>query len=340
MKRLFSLLIVLVGISLSSGAQDLHFSQWYTSPLSVNPALAGNFNGDYRVGLNARNQWAAVTVPYQTMSIYGDMALLEDALGNNNWIGTGLSLFMDRAGDGVLRTIKAHGSIAFHKHVSKQFFFSLGGGFGWVQKSIDFTRLTFSNQWDGIGFDGNISSQENFETNAFSYLDVNAGITFTYLFEESFRMTAGASMQHLNRPLESFYFTDNNQGNNQLGYRPVAHIGAEFYLDYFKIEPAVMYTATKKTNEIVAGTNFSINLSGSGFNSSGNSFYAGIWYRSTGSLIPLVGYQFDSYRVMLNYDLDVGSLSQFSNSRNGFEISFTHVGDLREPKTRLYCPKF
>ena len=54
-------------------AQDLHFSQYFNSPLLVNPANTG-FNPDYdfRVGGNYRNQWANVGNPYKTMSLWGD----------------------------------------------------------------------------------------------------------------------------------------------------------------------------------------------------------------------------------------------------------------------------
>src|ERR671917_454749 len=65
---LFSIFLVQDGYS-----QDLHFSQWFNSPLTTNPANTGFIpDADYRVGANYRNQWSSVmTVPYKTMSAYG-----------------------------------------------------------------------------------------------------------------------------------------------------------------------------------------------------------------------------------------------------------------------------
>jgi hypothetical protein len=54
-------------------AQDIHWSQFQSSPLNLNPALSGFFDGDYRFVLNHRNQWKSVTTPYNTFSGSIDM---------------------------------------------------------------------------------------------------------------------------------------------------------------------------------------------------------------------------------------------------------------------------
>src|ERR1035441_5781184 len=40
-----------------SSAQDIHFTQFFSNPLILNPAQTGNFNGNYRVGFNFKGQW-------------------------------------------------------------------------------------------------------------------------------------------------------------------------------------------------------------------------------------------------------------------------------------------
>ena len=42
---------------ISLNAQDIHFSQFYASPLTLNPAMTGFVNGDCRAGVIYRNQW-------------------------------------------------------------------------------------------------------------------------------------------------------------------------------------------------------------------------------------------------------------------------------------------
>ena len=51
------IVITLCIFQYSSNAQDLHFSQYFNSPLLINPANTGFApDVDWRVGLNYRNQ--------------------------------------------------------------------------------------------------------------------------------------------------------------------------------------------------------------------------------------------------------------------------------------------
>ena len=71
-------------------AQDLHFSQFMNSPLTTNPANTGFIpDGDYRLGINYRNQWSSImAVPYKTMSAFGDAQLMQNQ-SNTGWLGVG-----------------------------------------------------------------------------------------------------------------------------------------------------------------------------------------------------------------------------------------------------------
>ena len=82
-------------------AQDLHFSQFMNSPLLTNPANTGFIpDGDYRLGVNYRNQWASITAfPYKTMSVFGDVQLMQNK-DNTGWLGLGGVILRDLAGSG------------------------------------------------------------------------------------------------------------------------------------------------------------------------------------------------------------------------------------------------
>ena len=69
--------------SISANAQDIHFSQFFNTPLAQNPANIGQFRGNYRMGAVYRQQWRSVTVPYSTFGMGGDAAsfLGVDGLG-------------------------------------------------------------------------------------------------------------------------------------------------------------------------------------------------------------------------------------------------------------------
>src|SRR3712207_66136 len=77
-------------------AQDLHFSQFFNSPLTTNPANTGFIpDGDYRLGMNYRNQWSSLmTLPYKTMSAFGDVQLMRNRF-ETGWLGAGGVILRD-----------------------------------------------------------------------------------------------------------------------------------------------------------------------------------------------------------------------------------------------------
>ena len=69
-------------LSADISAQDIHFSMFYASPITLNPALTGVFDGTYRVAAIYRNQWQSVSTPYNTFAASFDIKLLQDKLKN------------------------------------------------------------------------------------------------------------------------------------------------------------------------------------------------------------------------------------------------------------------
>src|ERR1051326_2018210 len=190
----------------SSGAQDLHFSQYFNTHLLVNPANTGFApDVDYRIGANYRNQWASITPnPYKTMSAWGDVQLFNNRF-ESGWVGLGGALLRDVAGSGGLKDTRGFASIAYHQLVGLSSLVSAGFNLGFINKRIDISKLTFDNQWNGKFFDVNIPSGENFAYNSVTYLDVQAGLNYAYFPSDNAYFNIGFSAMHLNRPRESFF---------------------------------------------------------------------------------------------------------------------------------------
>lgn len=335
------LIVLLAVFAQSVKAQDVHWSQFYTDVFRLNPAMTGNFNGDYRIGLNARNQWQSVPAPYRTVSAYADFGLLklQRRNGTQDWIGTGLNVLYDYAGDGRLSMLEIRGALAGHKSFSPNLYVSVGANAAYRQRSVDFQKLFFSNQWSDINFDPNLPNLENLGNETFGYLDVNAGATITYQVPKKFNFYVGGSALHINRPTETYYDT-----GNRLGTRLAFNTGAAVNMGNLILEPAAYYTRQKEASEIVFGSNFVWAMSSSGRysrNSSNVNLYVGAWYRWQDAIIALTGLEFSQYRLLLSYDINTSALKPASNSRGGFELSFVHVGSFnRKPKTEIYCPRF
>jgi type IX secretion system PorP/SprF family membrane protein len=140
-------------VAAASFGQDLHFSQFFNSPLTTNPANTGFIpDGDYRLGINYRNQWSTImTVPYKTMSAFGDVQLFKDRL-ENGWVGLGAVVLRDVAGSGNLTSTKVYGSVAYHQMLGYSSLLSLGFNGGYANKQINPANLKFPDQFDGNVF--------------------------------------------------------------------------------------------------------------------------------------------------------------------------------------------
>ncbi len=153
MKRNLTILILLTLTVTAGKAQDLHFSQWFNSPLTTNPANTGFIpDADYRLGANYRNQWSSImSTPYKTMSIWGDAQVFRNRI-ETGWMGLGGVILRDVAGAGLLTSTKIYGSLAYHQMISDAHLISGGFNFGWSNKRINTADLKFPDQFDGKFF--------------------------------------------------------------------------------------------------------------------------------------------------------------------------------------------
>lgn len=126
-------------------SQDLHFSQWFNSPLTTNPANTGFIpDADYRIGANYRNQYVNIlSVPYKTISIFGDAQVLRNRM-ENGWLGLGGVILHDAAGAGNLTSSKVYGSIAYHQMIGYSSLLTAGFNVGWANKPKIISLLRIS----------------------------------------------------------------------------------------------------------------------------------------------------------------------------------------------------
>jgi type IX secretion system PorP/SprF family membrane protein len=171
-------------------SQDIHFSQINNTPLILNPSLAGYVNGDTRTILNYKEQWKSITVPYKTFAVSFDMPFFRKKW-KNDYIGMGVSLFNDKAGDAKMGITQFDYSLAYSHTNKEKSKFLVGLQGGWAQRSFDITQLTWDNQYNGSSFDPNLPSNEPASiNNNFSYFDFAAGTAWDYTASKLFRSIA------------------------------------------------------------------------------------------------------------------------------------------------------
>ncbi len=320
---------------LTSSAQDIHFSQFYASPLTLNPSLTGNFDGLMRFGANYRSQWGSVSVPFQTVSVYTDLNMLRDKM-DGNWLSAGLHAVNDHAGDGKLMVNKAALSLAYHIKLTKwrNFYLNLGASGIYVHKKIDFSSLLFDSQWNDVGFDSSIDPAENYTGNSIHYFDLHAGASMTYSVLKKFSIEGGVSVIHIFAPVESYF-----NAENQVHRRPVAHVYSDIRIHKdWGIQPGAVFMYQRRAQELIAGAN--VTLDKKLTYSRKLTIFFGLWYRNRDALFPLVGAQLQRTRMLFNYDVNLSKLVPGSYTVGAFEISIVHVIDKARPVNPVrQCPR-
>lgn len=340
-KKIFALATFVLCLAPFAFSQDLHFSQFMNSPLLTNPANTGfTPDGDYRLGVNYRNQWASVTAfPYKTMSVFGDMQTMQNS-DNTGWLGLGGVLLRDVAGTGSLTSTKIYGSIAYHQLVNAGSLVSLGFNLGWANKNINTSNLTFPSQWNGKFFDiRNTSVAPKLDVNNINYLDIQVGANYAYFPTERVYINAGFSAMHVNKPKESFFDTQSGV-DNRIPVRYTGFLNASLMVnDRVIVNPNIYASLQAKSYEIVGGLNAHYNLSGDGE----KVLIAGAYYRYKDAVIPMIGLGLKDYIFTFSYDATMSTLKTYNNGRGALEFSLIKQGVVDKyngNRRESMCPSF
>lgn len=336
--------LLVIGLSIMTvlvQGQDLHFSQWFNTPLITNPANTGFIpDADYRLGANYRNQWSSVmSVPYKTFSIWGDAQLFRDQI-ESGWLGVGGVILRDVAGSGSLTSTKVYASLAYHQMIGEAHLLSIGFNAGWSNKRINSTALKFPDQFDGRFFDNSLPTSVMIDQPNSNYLDIQVGLNYAFFPSDRLYINGGISAWHLNRPRESFFSSDITGFDARLPVRYSGFANASFKMtDDIILNPMAYYSLQAKSSELVLGANVQFDLSGDGE----KQLLGGLYARPGDAFIPMVGFEWKGIRLMFTYDATTSSLKQFNQSRGAFEFALLRHGFYDEyngDRRQSFCPSF
>jgi type IX secretion system PorP/SprF family membrane protein len=338
MKKIIFTLMACVALVSVSTAQDPNFSQFFASPLTLNPALTGKFDGVYRVAGNFRNQWPTINNAFVTRTASVDFGILKNRLSDIDQLGIGILGVTDRAGDGVLVTNYAGLSLAYHKGLDEDGFHQIGAGFQgtFVNKRLDVSKVDFEDELTPLGFTGITSEIFDSKQISVSYFDLNAGVFYNGSTDGYNNFYLGASMYHINRPKESF-----QGGQYLLSARTTIQAGGKIPIGGYKhfLHIAANHSFQANANNTVVGGAFSYNLNNDEDNPT--NIYAGAWYRFNDAAIPYIGIEINGLRIGASYDANTSSLKPASNTRGGMEVSLIYIKRPTDPNAKkLNCPRF
>ncbi len=334
--------------SCTTSAQDIHFSQFYMSPLTLDPATAGAFK-DISASTLYREQWQAVSAAFQTFAIAGDMRLMK-AKWKNGYLGVGLNVFSDKAGDGSLSTTQVNLNFAAHVKLDANQILSGGIQAGFGQYSINAGALTWDNNYDqatGTVTPGLGTAREGYLTNtSILYPDIGAGILYQYNKGEMYvsgndviQTSLGFAVAHINQPDQSFY-SINETNRDMLFMKYVAHGNFLFGIKNtpVSIVPGFIYYRQGPAQEITAGGLLKYTLKEDSKYTGyvkGAAVSAGAYYRWNDAVIISTLLEISNYAIGFSYDVNVSQLRTASIGRGGFELALRYVN----PSNFLYQNK-
>lgn len=309
-------------------SQDVHFSQIDNTQLMLNPANTGAFNGDQRASIHYKNQWSSVASPYKTYALNVDGSMLKAKL-DGSFLGVGLVVYSDQAGDNRLGTTKADLSLAYHQKISDNSMITAGLVGGISQFSIDQSEMRWATQYDGIGHDPSLSSEENRDFNSFLKFDAGAGVLWSahtadasLSSNDGMFITSGVSVYHVNRPQLSF----SDLSEEKQFSRIVAHAKVSIGVKNTKlaIRPSFLYQRQGKQQETVMGSMIRYQLKeGSKYTGLVEEFaiLIGAHYRVQDAIIASLMLERGHFALGISYDINVSTLRTASSTRGGTEIS-------------------
>ncbi|MFN8310531.1 MAG: PorP/SprF family type IX secretion system membrane protein [Chitinophagales bacterium] len=322
------LALVFVAAAFTGNAQDPHFNQYYTFASQLNPALVGNYNGSYRLGVLYRNQWGAALSKsaYESIGADVDVSFLEGYLRRSK-LAVGVGFFNDRSGQAGLSYLNASLSLAYHQGFGKDgnHRLSIGLQGAYVQKRID--NPIFGDQHEA---DYNVRpvSAEDF-TRGIHNWDFNAGLYWKSNFKDVVKFGVGVGAYHLIEPKEQFV-------KNGLAGNMYRKFSVDFNLEAFfgkrkniSLSPELLVLLQGPSREITPGLFIGYYMQ-TGFRKN-NSVHIGARYRVNNTIgdaiIPMAMVEFRNVRLGFGYDVNISSLSSSTKNRGAFEISLSYVGE-------------
>lgn len=330
MKILLSSFILL--FVLTSYGQDIHWSQYFYNPNYLNPGNVGKFDGDFRFHANYRNQWRSVTVPFKTLQLSADTRWKKDST-----LGIGVSLFNDAAGDGTFRTLEAFVQInkVIQPFPNKNHTFRPGITFGFNYRTIDWSKLYFDNQFNGVNFDPSLSTNEQYSVD--SKFNLNTGIGGVYTYKQSDKLTfdAGIGSFNLNRPNQGFY-----QLKIPRAIRTTFYAQATYQLtNGIILLPTLSFSSQGTYKELVIGATGKLKMETIQIPTH---LLGGFYFRNKDAFYLHTGMEYGNWMGSISYDINISKLIPASNLRGGVEVAIRYIIRRYKPSKMLHriCPDY
>lgn len=330
-------------------AQDPRFSQFYATPVQLNPAMIGVYEGQFRVVANYRDLYSSVlgSRAFRTIAASFDMRYQID---RGDYIAFGANVLRDDAGLSNFNRTQAGLGVSVLKQLggsryrtSDQYLVA-GAQIGFGQHGADWGALWFSEQYDlenAVVDQGAASGEALMNNRTDLYLDFNAGLLWYALFGDDASVYAGGSLQHINQPSIGFF----DDSKEQLPMKWVGHAGGQApFTENLSLLPAIAVIGQGQAMSVTAGANFrytnrdwrELAIRAGAWAHLSNELDSGM---AMDAVIISAILEMERWNLGISYDVTTSTLSRANNSRGAFELSliYTHP---EKSRYKVNCPNF
>ena len=335
MRYTLCLLFIIIVFRIASFGQDIHFTQYYATPLVFNPAATGLFDENLRLSNNYRTQWSAVGVPYQTVSVSVDAPF---RFRGKSGLGVGFTFLHDKSGGTKLTANKFMLSLSYLLRINPKNTISIGVQGGYVNKYFTLDGITLPSQYNpetGV-FDVTLPNNVTDMETSLGYVDMHAGVAYSGKFQKV-EPTIGLSVLHLNAPQETYCNTDSKLTPRMLLNGEVRILVGQSWA----VIPHILTTFNKKTEEMLFGALAERAIPTKAitsvfFGASGRTSFSNF-----DAAMLTAGLTFYGITVGASYDINLSKLMQATNSRGAFEISLIYKLKIEKKNyITLPCDRF
>jgi type IX secretion system PorP/SprF family membrane protein len=337
------LIVIMLFFSLVVKGQDIHFSQFYENAILRNPALTGIFKGDYKMGVNYRNQWSNIDArPFATglASAESKVRIKEDGA---DFLSFGLTTSFDKSGSIDFTSMQLYAAANYNKFIEDKHgtYISLGLAFGYIQRSFDLSKMSFASQYINQSYNPGNPSYETLNFKRVQNFDVGLGLSLNGSLgaENKHNYYLGLAAYHATSPSHSF------RGQEQIVNllpKYVVSLGLNMTLnEKNSIAFHLNHSNQKPYKETIAGGLYGWKKENSNLKNP-MVFYAGIFYRYQDAFIPTLKLDFSIYSITMSYDVTTSSTRVANNFLGGYEVSLYCKGIFPSHNytENFKCPKF
>lgn len=317
-------------------AQDPHFSQFFASPLTQNPANIGSFNGQIRLATNYRDQWPGINKAYTTTTISADAHLLSKFIPSGDQLSWGVLAMSDASGNGLLSQQSATIGLSYSKGLNQDKTHSLTVGFQSSYLNFRFNpeKADFEDELSPAGFD--LPTAESFflNSNQRAVIDLHAGVKYMGKLSEASIIYLGLAGYHLSKPQNGFLdeknpfnmrFNVSSGGYTIIDPNNAIHYSAQFQRQNnfrdFTFGAAWNRLLINNADRVIQG-------------------YLGVWNRNNEFIIPYMGLEFNGFQLGFSQDIGVGTKKTKASQYQSSEVSLLWVLNKGERLMSIECPKF